>query len=144
MNYPLSFIKHTKIHYLLLLLQSHYGSRCTMHKYLMLFGRSSDYRLQMWRTKDREEVGKLRCEMVPLQRSCWHPSSESPDHPPPPHKKKRTVFPGDAFEDTASKPGFELSKSKPSFRVSALHCIVKWIPQNCFLTSISFRYFFFF
>jgi hypothetical protein len=43
--------------------------------------------------------------MVPLNRD-WIPLSENPDHHPP----KQTVHPGDVFEDTAFKPGFEIVK----------------------------------
>ncbi len=44
--------------------------------------------------------------LVPLDRS-WLPLSENPDQQPP---KKWTVQPGDAFEGTAFKPGFEIVK----------------------------------
>jgi hypothetical protein len=57
----------------------------------------------MWRQK---QIGVWREEatLVPLDRS-WLPLSEDPDP-----KKKQTVQPGDAFEDTAFKPGFEIVK----------------------------------
>jgi hypothetical protein len=42
--------------------------------------------------------------------------------------KKRTVQPGDAFEDTAFNPGFEIVKFKQGSRVSALRFFVKQIP----------------
>jgi hypothetical protein len=44
--------------------------------------------------------------MVSLDRS-WLPLSENPNHHPP---EKRTLHPGDAFEDTTVKPGFEIVK----------------------------------
>jgi hypothetical protein len=43
--------------------------------------------------------------LVPLDTS-WLPLSEHPDH----HPQKQAVQFGDAFEDTAFKPGFEIVK----------------------------------
>jgi hypothetical protein len=48
--------------------------------------------------KTKESVPFVRFEL---------PLSEEPDHHPP---KIRTFLPGDAIEDTAFKPGFEIVK----------------------------------
>ncbi len=52
---------------------------------------------------------------------------------------KITVQSGDAFEDIAFKPGFDiLSNSKPGCRVSVLHFFVEVNSTNGFLKASSF------
>jgi hypothetical protein len=52
----------------------------------------------------QKKVGKLRAMLVPLDRSRLLLSKNLIT------SKKRTVQRGDAFEDTAFKPGFEIVK----------------------------------
>jgi hypothetical protein len=48
--------------------------------------------------------------------------------------QKRTIQPGDAFEDTDFMPGFEIVNiSKPGCRVSTgLHFFVRYMPKTTF------------
>jgi hypothetical protein len=63
------------------------------------------YRRLDYRCEGREKVGALSGQVMPLDRS-WLPRLENPIIP----TKKRAVQPGDAFEGTACKPGFEVVK----------------------------------
>ncbi len=58
------------------------------------------------RCEDRKKVGELRGEIVAI-RYVLTPSFRNPQTSP---RKKGTVQPGDAFEDTALKSGFEIAK----------------------------------
>ncbi len=57
-----------------------------------------------YKCKDKN-LASLEASLVPLDRS-WLPLSENPFITP----RQRTVQLGDAFEDTAFKPGFEIVK----------------------------------
>jgi hypothetical protein len=60
-----------------------------------------------YRYEDRKKVGELRGDIGDLG-SGLNTSSRKPWSSP--QKKKETVQPGDAFEDTDFKPDFETSK----------------------------------
>jgi hypothetical protein len=66
---------------------------------------------------------KLRQESTFVQPDrSWLPFFKKTRLSPP---KKKTVQPGDAFEDTTFNPGFEIVIFKPDCIVSALHFFVK-------------------
>jgi hypothetical protein len=53
-----------------------------------------------------KQVGELNSNIGVILNRSWLPLSENPNH----HPQKRTVNLGDAFEGTAFKPGFEITK----------------------------------
>ncbi len=55
--------------------------------------------------KTEKNLARLEAILVALEQ-YWLPLSENPNH----QIQKQTVQPGDAFEDTAFKPGFEIVK----------------------------------
>ncbi len=55
--------------------------------------------------KTEKKLASWEATLVPLDMS-WLPLLENPDE----HPKKRTVQSGDAFEDSASRLGFEIVK----------------------------------
>jgi hypothetical protein len=75
-----------------------------------------------YRFKDTWKVGELRSDILVSLDKSWLPLSENPDQHP---QRKRTIQPGDVFEDTALSLGLKFSNSKPVCRVSALHFFVK-------------------
>ncbi len=73
-------------------------------KYFFWFG--VDAQTINVKTEDRKKVTSQEATLVSLERP-WLRLSQNLDHQPP---KKRTINPGDAFEDTAFKPGLEIVK----------------------------------
>jgi hypothetical protein len=71
----------------------------------------------------QKKLSSLEAKLVPFYKS-FLPLSENPDvHP----QKKRTVKPGDAFEDSAFEQLFENVKG---CREAAVHLSVKQIPPT--------------
>jgi hypothetical protein len=68
--------------------------------------RAGDFLSIDYRCEDRKNVGELRGD-VGAVRWVLTPSFRKPRSSPP---KNRTVQPGDAFEDIAFIPGFEIVK----------------------------------
>jgi hypothetical protein len=56
--------------------------------------------------KTKEKLASYGVTLVQFDKSCFPPSENAENNP-----QRRTVQPGDAFEDTAFKPGFEIVKS---------------------------------
>jgi hypothetical protein len=61
--------------------------------------------IRLYRCEDKTKVGELRGDIGAL-RKVLTSSSRRPVY----HPQKRTVQPGDAIEETAFNPGFEIVK----------------------------------